>query len=161
MKNKIVSFLFLVIISQNLFSQIQDFSNWLGEWTATYVNNLGDKQNEYITIKWAHFESWLEFDITGYVIEKPEMKWSSMMVLTLDSEHNIVGWYIDENGYNTMATIKGVIEDNRLILKYESLLSSGKDYWEIIDGILHCKAHLKDKESGKIYDNERVFTRKL
>lgn len=160
MINKRVIFLFILLISRNSFSQTEQFTDWLGQWQATYANNMNGKQVENLAIKWSHFERWFQFDITGNVIDKPEIKWSSSMVLTLDNEHNIVGWYIDENGYDGMATIKGVIEDNKLIIKIESRLTSGKSVWELKDGQLHCQGTSKSKESGKTYTNERVFIKK-
>lgn len=160
MTRKSIFLLIILLISRISFSQTEQFDDWLGEWQANYVNNMNDKQVENLTIKWAHFERWFQFDITGNVIDKPEMKWSSTMALTLDNEHNIVGWYIDNNGYDGMSTIKGVIEDNKLILKDESQISTGKQTWELKDGHLLCKGTTKSKGSGKSYTNERIFIKK-
>jgi len=146
----------MLLISRCGFSQIGNVSEWLGNWQTHFSNNMEYKIVENLTIKWSHYEHWLEFDITGNDTNKV-VKWSSQMVLTLDNEHNIVGWYIDNNGYDGMATIKGVIEDNKIIIKEESSMSSGKSSWALIDGQLRCKGTSKSKESGKTYTNERVF----
>lgn len=149
-------FLFL-FETQAVLSQNDEFSKWIGNWQTSYVNNINTKIDENLTISWAHLNRWLQFDITG---GSKEYNFSSMMVLTLDNNFDIVGWYINEGGYTSMGTIKGVLEDGKLIIESKSQNWTSKSTWFIKDGKLHNKGKSKSLVTGETFSNEIIYTKK-
>jgi hypothetical protein len=160
MVNKINIFLILLFFYSTSFPQVENIRDWLGEWKTTYTNNFNEKTEEFLIIELIHSGSWVHFIDSGTVFSEPELKWTSSYFLTLDNELKVIGFYIDDNGYDGMSTIKGVFEDNRLILKSESQMSSCKDTWELKNGKLFLKSIYKSKESGKTDTLEHIYTKK-
>lgn len=149
----------ILLFGQLTFSQTEEFSKWIGMWQTNYQNNDKQEITETLSIKWAHFDRWLQFDISGESSNKV-LKFISTMVLTLDNDFNIVGWYISDGGFNSMADIKGVIEDGKLILESKSKLLKSKTTWSIKDKNLHSKGKTIFIDSGESFSNEIVYTRK-
>jgi len=151
-----ISFLFLFLI-RFTFAQydfLDDVPNWLGVWEGSYtVDDWNNK--ETVSIKWIHNKHWLEFDISGQTNDDPKMVYSESMFLTADFDMNIVGFYIDDNGYNYMATIKGKTEGTKLILDAKSPSMSWQITWEHKEGKLYRTTTL-DKKSTV----QAVFTKK-
>ena len=160
MVNKINIFIIFLFIYSTSFSQVESLHDWLGEWSTSYTNNLNHKTEEFLTIELIHSDRWVHFKDSGKVFIEPELTWTSSTFLTLDNELKVIGFYIDDNGYDGMSNEKGVFEDNRLIIKEESSTYSGKSTWELKDGKLYFKGVSKNKESGKSYTIEKIFTKK-
>jgi len=160
MVNKISKLIIFLLINGTSFSQVEFISDWLGEWTTTYkVDN--HKAEENLTIKLIHSERWIYFRNSGKIIlDDSALNWTSSQFLTIDNELKVIGWYIDDNGYEGMSTLKGFLEDNCLILNEESQMSTGKSTWLLKDGKLYFKGVLKYKENGKTNTIEKTFIKK-
>ncbi len=156
--------LLILFLNHNSFSQMDEFTDLIGDWRAEYKNNINVFLEENLTIKFTHFNKWLQFEIVGGPTSREDqntdLKFSSIEVLTLDDKFNLIGYYISNGGYRSMLKIKGVIEDGKIIIELKSEFYSDKTSWFLKDGNLHRKGSTKLKDTDEIFENEVIFTRK-
>jgi hypothetical protein len=138
---------------------MREFDKWIGTWETNYKNNVNDVISETLTVKWAHFDRWLQFDISGSSSDQ-KLKFSSTMYLTIDDDFNVIGWYINESGYVGMANVKGVIEEGKIILESKSKNWKDKSTWNLDNSRLHNKGKSTSVQSGESFSNEIIYTRK-
>lgn len=159
-KKILLAFLLFSFAAPNLFAQDGRIvlSRLEGEWEATY--QTGDYKNKETMInKWVHNDKFFQMDILGNMVDNPEEKFSSTIILTFDDNDNIVGWDFDEGGYSRIVTFKGKTTAGNLVLEGTNPDFTYNVTFDMKYGKLANKRELKrkGKESSPF---EVVFTKK-
>src|SRR2546426_832313 len=175
MSNKkiVITLFFLTLVhflSRSSFCQpvevarIMDAAGWLGEWEGTYKVTGGERPGtakDKITISGVENNIYVQIHLEGDMVEDSVYKWIEDEFLTYSlNEKGITGFYINSNGPQDAAAIKGEMEgDKKFILDGESDWYKSKWTYELKDGKLHRKIELTDKKENKKDSVERVFTK--
>ena len=163
-KSFLTASLLLMLLSAKLNAQyefVDKVSNMIGDWQSVFLNSQGDTCKEEMSIDFKHSKMFIEIQIKGFVVMTPILKYSETQYLTIDDKENIVGFYIDDNGYLGMSRIKGKMEGDSFVLTSDCKLWTDTSTWEYKDGKITIKGKNKMKDSGKEYSATRVFTQKI